>query len=235
MPYADPEQRREANLRYKAARRVELAAKERMRVARLKEADLAAWREKERTASQRFRESHKDDPAYREASRESARRYWDKVKDDPAIKQKNVQRAAAWYVENIDRAKANAKRAHKVRMKTDLQYKIKAALKRRMHEAIQSKGHKLNAVSGLGCSISELISHLERLFQPGMSWENWTRAGWHIDHVRPLKSYDLTDPAQYLEACHYTNLQPLWAGDNIRKGIRERNWMPDTLASPSPT
>jgi hypothetical protein len=50
-----------------------------------------------------------------------------------------------------------------------------------------------------------------------MTWENWAHRGWHLDHIRPLASFDLTDESQLKEAIHYTNLQPLWAEDNIRK------------------
>lgn len=64
----------------------------------------------------------------------------------------------------------------------------------------------------------ELRAHLETRFLPGMTWENY--GAWHIDHVRPLASFDLTDRAQLLQACHYTNLQPLWARDNRSKGAR---------------
>jgi hypothetical protein len=53
-----------------------------------------------------------------------------------------------------------------------------------------------------------------------MSWENWSRNGWHIDHIVPLDSFDLTNPDQVKTACNYTNLQPLWAADNIRKGAK---------------
>jgi hypothetical protein len=50
-----------------------------------------------------------------------------------------------------------------------------------------------------------------------MTWDNWAKHGWHIDHIRPLVSFDLTDESQLKEAMHYTNLQPLWAEDNHRK------------------
>jgi hypothetical protein len=53
-----------------------------------------------------------------------------------------------------------------------------------------------------------------------MTWENWTTNGWHIDHIRPLASFDLTDRQQFLVACHYTNLQPLWATENRKKQAR---------------
>jgi len=53
----------------------------------------------------------------------------------------------------------------------------------------------------LGCSESELLQHLERQFEPGMTWENWPRV-WHLDHVRPLASFDLVDPEQRAQAEH---------------------------------
>ena len=57
-----------------------------------------------------------------------------------------------------------------------------------------------------------------------MSWDNYGapqgQRGWHIDHIKPLAAFDLTDPEQCKQACHYTNLQPLWADENMRKGAR---------------
>ena len=53
-----------------------------------------------------------------------------------------------------------------------------------------------------------------------MTWENWSRAGWHIDHIKPLASFNLQNLDQLTEACHYTNLQPLWAEENLVKGDR---------------
>lgn len=70
----------------------------------------------------------------------------------------------------------------------------------------------------LGCTATELVVYIESLFLPGMTWDN--RNEWSIDHVRPLASFDLTDPEQQRQACHYTNLQPLWHWMNLRKGDR---------------
>lgn len=66
----------------------------------------------------------------------------------------------------------------------------------------------------LGCSIEQFKQYLESKFKAGMTWENRGFSGWHVDHIKPLNSYDLTDSIQFEKACHYTNLQPLWALDN---------------------
>lgn len=70
----------------------------------------------------------------------------------------------------------------------------------------------------LGCDRETFIAHIEKRFKPGMTWDNWSMHGWHVDHVRPLISFDLNDPEQQKAAFHYTNLQPLWAVENILKG-----------------
>lgn len=70
----------------------------------------------------------------------------------------------------------------------------------------------------LGCNHSHLIAHLESLMTGAMSWS--TQGQWHIDHIRPLRSFDLRRPEDAAAACHFTNLQPLWKTDNLRKGGR---------------
>lgn len=71
----------------------------------------------------------------------------------------------------------------------------------------------------LGCSWDQFLGHLEINFQEGMTWENYGPV-WHVDHVRPLASFDLTDPAQQREAFHWKNHQPLWAQENLCKGAK---------------
>lgn len=101
--------------------------------------------------------------------------------------------------------------------KTDIQYKLGSNLRNRLKSAINGNYKSGSAVRDLGCTIPELKQYLESKFLPGMSWDNWTVDGWHIDHIKPLSSFNLTDRQQFLEACHYTNLQPLWAKDNLLK------------------
>ena len=101
--------------------------------------------------------------------------------------------------------------------KTDIQFKLQSNLRSRLHSALKDNRKVGSAVKDLGCTIEQLKSYLESKFLPGMTWDNWTTDGWHIDHIKPLSSFDLTDRKQLLEVCHYTNLQPLWAKDNLIK------------------
>lgn len=67
----------------------------------------------------------------------------------------------------------------------------------------------------VGCSVVDLRRHIESLFLPGMTWSN--RSLWHVDHIRPCVSFDISN-AEQLSACfHFTNLRPLWAHDNMVK------------------
>ena len=105
----------------------------------------------------------------------------------------------------------------KIKYKTDIQYRLKSSLRSRLRMAIKKDLKSGSAVRDLGCSISEFKLYIESKFQPGMSWDNWGQYGWHIDHIKPIASFNLTDRQQFLEVCHYTNLQPLWWQDNLVK------------------
>jgi len=97
-------------------------------------------------------------------------------------------------------------------------YRLSNRLRIRLWEAIRGRTKAGSAVRDLGCSIVELRARLESQFQPGMTWDNYGE--WHIDHIRPLSSFDLTDREQLLQAVHFSNLQPLWATDNLKKGTK---------------
>jgi hypothetical protein len=107
------------------------------------------------------------------------------------------------------------------------QFAITRNLRSRVGELLRNaKTVKVAKTSVLiGCSGKELMAYLQSLFAPGMSWDNYGE--WHIDHIRPCASFDLTDPAQQRECFHYTNLQPLWAADNLAKSD---NWGPSVAA-----
>ncbi len=108
----------------------------------------------------------------------------------------------------------------------DINYRISEILRHRINFSIKYGKKAGSAVRDLGCSVEFLKQYLEDKFYSNpetwqsMTWENYGYYGWHIDHIIPLSSFDLTDRDQFLKACHYTNLQPLWAKENLSKGAK---------------
>jgi Uri superfamily endonuclease len=95
---------------------------------------------------------------------------------------------------------------------SNINNRIAHSIRTRLSKAV--KGN-LSAIDNLGCSISELKTYLETKFQPGMNWNNYGE--WHIDHIKPLSKFDLTNDIEFKLACCFNNLQPLWAKDNLVK------------------
>jgi hypothetical protein len=125
------------------------------------------------------------------------------------------------YCINHKKEKRLYDRAYSSRkMATDSVYKLRHNIRARFRMAIKHGAKSGSSIGDLGCNIQELKLYIESKFQPGMTWNNWSLKGWHIDHVKPLSSFDLSDRKQFLQAVHYTNLQPLWAKDNLSKGSR---------------
>ena len=103
------------------------------------------------------------------------------------------------------------------KLKTDVRFKLQETIRSRIAMAIKGQAKTGSAIELLGCSMEEFRLHIERQWLPGMTWENWSLKGWHLDHIKPIKDFDLTDAKQLTEVCHYTNMQPLWASDNLAK------------------
>lgn len=107
--------------------------------------------------------------------------------------------------------------------KNDPNFKLSRSLSSRIRIAIKQRNCPKYIDKLVGCSSEFLRVYIESLWLDGMSWDNYGvyKLGqpmtWHIDHKRPLSSFDLFDPEQQETCFHYTNLQPLWAIDNIRK------------------
>lgn len=120
------------------------------------------------------------------------------------------------YRRNKDRIKSYKKKRFVERYNSYIQFRLAHTLRSRLRNAVGKDFKTGSAVRDLGCSIKDLKTHLESKFQPGMSWDNYGE--WHIDHIVPLCSFDLTSRDQLKRACNYTNLQPLWAEDNMIKG-----------------
>lgn len=114
-----------------------------------------------------------------------------------------------------EKRRAYQRQYSKTRRSSDLNYKLKTYLRNRVGAAIKCVYKSGSAVEDLGCSVEILRNHLESQFKGGMSWDNY--GTWHIDHILPLSKFDLSKREDFLIACNYKNLQPLWADENIRK------------------
>lgn len=104
------------------------------------------------------------------------------------------------------------------RYKNDPLFVIEQALRRRLHSALKGKTKSAATLNLLGCSVEKLKKHLEKQFQKGMTWNNYGMYGWHIDHIIPCSAFNLNLESEQRKCFNYTNLQPLWAIDNIKKG-----------------
>lgn len=143
--------------------------------------------------------------------------------------EKVKKRAAKYYATHKEQIKFKERKRriknptyfsdyNRKRAKEDIQFKLSKNLRSRLHDAVRHDRKGGSAVRDLGCTIGEFKLYLESLFKPGMSWDNWSITGWHIDHIVPLVKFDLSNREQFLKACHYTNLQPLWYLENVAKG-----------------
>jgi hypothetical protein len=138
---------------------------------------------------------------YSKLNREKIREYQKKYRE----KTKNQRKGkSSEYVRN--------------RVKTDLLFKVKRNITDLINKSIKGNGYtkKSKTYELLGCDFETFKNHIESKFQEGMTWENKGKGGWHIDHIYP-NSLCKSEEELYKNQ-HYTNLQPLWEEENLRKG-----------------
>lgn len=190
-------------------------------------------REYHREVNRRYRERHRERLKAEGVARratwgpEKKRQRADAMRalrlSNTAYADRDRARANEWNDTHRERRRANAERLYY----ESESFRIGFLLRCNLHRAItrHKSGRdwrpdaKLRAI--LDCSKPDLIAHIEAQFLPGMSWANYGRKGWEIDHIKPCASFDLTQHDQVLLCFHYTNLRPLWRLDNLRRPRKE--------------
>lgn len=122
-------------------------------------------------------------------------------------------------IENRNIHKESRNERQRKKYNSNVEYKIKKIFHRRFHHFLKSNVSSRMEYY-IGCTLEELRLHIESLWLDGMSWENHSITGWHIDHIIPVNSFDYSNEKleESLKKCwHYSNLQPLWSKDNIAK------------------
>jgi Prasinovirus endonuclease VII len=109
------------------------------------------------------------------------------------------------------------KKSWESKNKDIIHVKIKRNLRRRLCHVISRSNKSSHTMELLGCSIEWFLGYIERQFVDGMSWENYGRTGWHIDHIRPCFKFDLTKLSEQRKCFHFMNLRPLWWQDNLSR------------------
>ena len=133
-------------------------------------------------------------------------------------KEKIAAQTLAWKEQNKEKIREYNKNYTSQRYKNDPIFRLKMLQRTRARLALKGKIKFSNSKILLGCSFEEFKNYIESKFQDSMNWENIGK--WHLDHIKPLSLFDLNDIEQQKQAFHYTNQQPLWAIDNLKKGAK---------------
>ena len=177
---------------------------------------LAEWRESDegKEWQGQYAKARWQDPEERKKGLE-ARRKW--AKENP---ERLKELRCESYYRNWESIRKKTVKRWRERYQTDPAFRLRCTVARRIHHVLKDQDVEKSrrSLEYLGCSAKELKVYLEGLFKDGMSWDNYGQFGWHVDHIRPCSSFDLSDEKQAAACFHYSNLQPMWWRENIVKG-----------------
>ena len=168
--------------------------------------------------------------AYRQKNKEEkkaySRAYYQQNKEERnaysrAYHQKNKEERRVWDKDyrqaNKEERRAYMTKYARTRRQKDPLYRFLQSIRSQAVRVVKQVGlgkKPTNTFKWVGCSPEQLKTHIESLFLEGMSWDNYGKYGWHVDHIRPVSSFK---PEEWEQINHYTNLQPLWWQDNLSK------------------
>jgi len=160
-----------------------------------------------------FRKAPRGKDGYRTDCRDCElkykKEYREKNKEKIAIDYKR------WATENSEFKNKINTDYHNKKYNVDYLFTITKRIRNLISHGFRNKWHRKNTKTEkiLGCTFEEFKEHIEKQFVDGMSWENVTK--WHLDHIYPISLAKSEE--EVIKLNHYTNFQPLWAKDNIRK------------------
>lgn len=162
--------------------------------------------------------------AYRKANREKRRRQW---RESKRRKKAGIKRKPRRTHDEIN---VYYRTYSKKRYYKDPNYKMRKLLRTRLCHALKGNLKAASTLKLLGTTVEHLYQHLEAQFLPGMNWQNHGRGNdkWVVDHMMPIRCFDLTQEDQQRKCFHWTNLQPLWDPDNNAKRDKvptNRRWV----------
>ncbi len=123
------------------------------------------------------------------------------------------------YLDNKIKIKQQTVQYKKNRRKKDISFKLLDNCRRRLNYALKGNPKSTNSIKLLSCTGEQLKLHLESLWLPEMSWNNYGNGmnKWNIDHIIPCAKFNMVDPEQQKKCFHFSNLQPMWQKDNLTK------------------
>ena len=132
--------------------------------------------------------------------------------------QKITEKNKVYYLKNKDKIIKKTSSYRKERISNYYLFKLICLARTRIWQSFKNNGFTKSSKTYklLGCTFEEFKEHLEKQFKDGMSWEN--QGEWHLDHIHPISLAESEE--EIIKLNHYTNFQPLWAEENIRKGNR---------------
>ena len=176
-----------------------------------------------RKALKRWKAENKDkisayEAEYRGKHKEKLREWGKRWREENKARALEGQRK--WRQENRRRCNDTRNEYRKRRLVVDPAYRLLCLTRGRIKSALKGLRKPAPTTQLLGAPLPDVLRHIERQFRRGMTWDNWGKV-WHVDHIRPLAGFELSDPDQLAQACHFTNLRPLAVKENLSKGAKQ--------------
>lgn len=171
------------------------------------------WEKYKASENIRKKKRYRSDPAYAKKKREKSKKFYHSFSDEEKFKINKIKREK----EDPIKRRNYFRNYQNQRNKEDINHRLAGSLRARIRQAIKrdKTTKSFSTMKLVGCTIEELKNHLKSQFDNKMNWQNY--GSWHVDHIIPVTAFNLSDPEQQKECFHFTNLQPLWGTENLRK------------------